>query len=73
MSNSRQDPVSFFLQHPAPLIIDEIHRVPELLSYIQIGVDNRKQNGMYVLTGSQQLNLSVAITQSLAGRTALLT
>lgn len=70
---AQQDPVGFFLQYPAPLIIDEIQRVPELLSYIQVEVDKHKQNGMYILTGSQQLNLNAAITQSLAGRTALLT
>jgi len=70
---AQQDPNGFFLQHSPPLIIDEIQRLPGLMSYIQVDVDNRRQNGMYVLTGSQQLNLNAAITQSLAGRTALLT
>lgn len=70
---AQNDPNSFFAQNPAPLIIDEIQRVPELLSYIQVDVDKRKQNGLYLLTGSQQFNLNAAITQSLAGRTAILT
>jgi uncharacterized protein len=70
---AQQDPNAFFLQHPTPLIIDEIQRLPGLMSYIQVDVDAKRQNGLYVLTGSQQLNLNAAITQSLAGRTALLT
>jgi predicted AAA+ superfamily ATPase len=69
---AQQDPVGFFLRYPSPLIIDEIQRVPELLSTIQVEVDRQKQNGLYILTGIQQLNLNAAITQSLAGRTALL-
>ena len=70
---AQTDPKSFFKQYPTPVIIDEIQRVPELLSYIQVHVDEKRQNGLYILTGSQQLNLNAAITQSLAGRTALLT
>ena len=70
---AQTDPKSFFNQYPTPVIIDEIQRVPELLSYIQVHVDEKRQNGLYILTGSQQLNLNAAITQSLAGRTALLT
>jgi predicted AAA+ superfamily ATPase len=67
------DPRSFFAQYPAPVIIDEIQRVPGLLSYIQVQVDELKQNGMFILTGSQQLYLDASISQSLAGRTALVT
>ncbi len=67
------DPRSFFVQFPSPVIIDEIQRVPGLLSYIQVLVDEQKQNGMYILTGSQQLSLDASISQSLAGRTALVT
>lgn len=43
------------------------------VSYIQVIVDEKKQNGQYVLTGSHQLSLHQAVSQSLAGRTALLT
>lgn len=69
---AQQDPKSFMLQYPAPVIIDEIQRVPELLSYIQVDVDSKKRNGDYILTGSQQFNLHASVSQSLAGRTALL-
>lgn len=66
------DPKAFFGEFGYPLIIDEIQRVPELLSYIQTIVDEKEEKGMFILTGSQQLGLNQAITQSLAGRTALL-
>ena len=56
------------------MIIDEIQRLPQLLSYIQEYVDDfHQQKGQFILTGSHQLELAAAITQSLAGRTALLT
>ena len=69
---AENDPNAFFSRFNCPIIIDEIQRVPQLLSYIQIIVDNEKENGMFLLTGSQQLSLGEAVSQSLAGRTALL-
>jgi predicted AAA+ superfamily ATPase len=68
-----EDPRGFLRHHGSPAILDEIQRVPELLSYIQVEVDEQRENGLYVLSGSQQFHLSEAISQSLAGRTALLT
>lgn len=67
-----EDPRRFLEQYPEGAIFDEIQRVPDLLSYIQVIVDEKKQNGLFILTGSHQLLLHEAITQSLAGRTALL-
>jgi predicted AAA+ superfamily ATPase len=67
-----EDPRQFFHLHPEPLILDEIQRVPELLSWIQVRVDEGKSKGAYILTGSHQLQLHEAVAQSLAGRTALL-
>ena len=66
------DPKAFLAQFQKKVIIDEIQRVPELLSYIQVEVDTKPGNGLFVLTGSHQLSLREAITQSLAGRTAIL-
>ncbi len=66
------DPHAFFSQFPPPVIIDEIQRVPELLSTIQVLADSSHQRGQYILTGSHQLRLQEAVDQSLAGRTALL-
>jgi hypothetical protein len=70
---AEKDPKSFFKQFPTPLIIDEIQRIPELLSYIQVFVDEEKKNSVFILTGSHQLTLNASISQSLAGRTALVT
>lgn len=67
-----QDPKAFFRLHPQRMIIDEIQRVPHLLSYIQTIVDQQQMMGQFILTGSHQLSLNQAISQSLAGRTALL-
>lgn len=53
-------------------ILDEIQRVPELLSYLQGLIDADREPGRFILTGSHQLELHEAITQSLAGRTAVL-
>lgn len=66
------DPKAFLAQFKGDVILDEIQRVPELLSYIQAIVDINQRNGQYVLTGSHQLALREAITQSLAGRTSIL-
>jgi predicted AAA+ superfamily ATPase len=65
-------PRDFFAQYRAPLIIDEVQRVPELLSYLQVLADQEKQNGGYILTGSHQPRLKAGVSQSLAGRVALL-
>lgn len=69
-----QDPRAFLSQYPKGAILDEIQRTPTLLSYIQTIVDeDSSKKGLFILTGSHQLELHQAITQSLAGRTALLT
>jgi len=69
---AQNDPKAYLDQFDGPVVIDEIQRVPELLSYIQAIVDEEQQNGRFVLTGSHQLRLREAVSQSLAGRTALL-
>ena len=63
----------FFAIHKPPVIIDEIQRVPELASYVQVKVDEeRDKMGAFILTGSQQPKLAATISQSLAGRTSVL-
>lgn len=66
------DPKAFLRQFAGKVILDEIQRVPELLSYIQVIVDEKNVNGQFILTGSHQLALKESISQSLSGRTALL-
>ncbi len=68
---ARDDPRTFFETYSEPLLIDEVQRVPELLSHIQVRVDeDRRRAGRFILTGSHQPRLKEAISQSLAGRTA---
>lgn len=54
------------------VVLDEAQRVPELLSYLQTAVDADRRPGRYVVTGSQNLLLAQAVTQSLAGRAGYL-
>jgi len=68
-----QDPRGFIDDHAGKTIIDEVQRVPDLLSSIQVAVDRKKEMGRFILTGSANLSLLDTVSQSLAGRTALLT
>lgn len=67
-----EDPKGYLRQFDGNVIIDEIQRVPELLSYIQVIVDEDDRPGRFVITGSHQLELRAAVSQSLAGRTSIL-
>ena len=67
-----EDPRGFLSNIPDGAILDEIQRVPDLVSYLQPMVDAKANPGQYILTGSQQFEVMSNITQSLAGRTALL-
>ena len=65
------DPRGFLSEYSGGVIIDEVQRVPDLLSYIQGVTDEHQIKGEFILTGSSQFELSKSISQSLAGRTAL--
>ncbi len=67
-----EDPRGFLSQYPDGAIIDEVQRVPDLLSYLQGIVDDSPHGeAKWILTGSQNLSLLSSICQSLAGRTAI--
>ncbi len=66
------DPRGFLARFPAGAILDEVQRVPALLSYLLVHVDGRKGRCRFVLSGSQNFGLLGSVSQSLAGRTALL-
>lgn len=70
---AQADPRAFFRDFPEGAILDEIQRLPELLSYLQGIVDEQRRSGQFLLTGSQQPDVHQAVSQTLAGRTALLT
>ena len=67
------DPRGFLSQYPEGAVLDEIQRLPALLSFIQGIVDDTQPPGMFILIGSHQPALHQDIRQSLAGRTAVLT
>ncbi|KNZ31356.1 MAG: hypothetical protein AD742_17465 [Methylibium sp. NZG] len=68
---ARQSPAEFLHQYPQGAVIDEAQNAPELFSELQGVVDASGKMGQFVLTGSQNLSLLSSVTQSLAGRTAL--
>lgn len=67
-----EDPRSFLASYQQGAVIDEIQRAPDLPSYLQSMVDAQPAAGRFILTGSQQFELMTQVSQSLAGRTALL-
>jgi predicted AAA+ superfamily ATPase len=67
-----EDPRGFLGNYPDGAILDEIQRAPDIPSYIQSIVDSSTKKGLFILTGSQQFEISHSISQSLAGRTALI-
>jgi uncharacterized protein len=69
---ARTDPMLFLQAHTAPLIIDEVQYAPEIFSAIKVIVDREKRRGMFWLTGSQKFHLMKGVSESLAGRVAVI-
>ena len=69
---ARRDPEGFVRAFPAPAFIDEIQYAPGLFPYIKMAVDGSGERGQYWMTGSQQFRLMEGVTESLAGRVAVL-
>lgn len=67
-----EDPRAFLAQFPKGAVLDEIQRTPELPSYLQGLIDDDPKPGKWILTGSHNLALVETVSQSLAGRTAML-
>lgn len=67
-----EDPRGFLAQYPDGALLDEVQRAPELLSYLQGIVDRDPRPGRFILTGSQQFDVLAGVSQTLAGRAALL-
>ena len=68
-----EDPRGFLELYPPPVIFDEVQYAPDLLSYIKEKIDaDRAKKGQYLMTGSQNLLLAEKVTESLAGRAAML-
>lgn len=70
--HARKDPDLFLQSYTPPLILDEVQYVPQLLSALKRKVDLSSQNGLYFLTGSQNLNVLKNVAESMAGRVGIL-
>ena len=68
---ARNDPALFLQAHPAPLLVDEVQYAPELFPYIKTHVDRHGKSGDFWLTGSQKFQIMKGVTESLAGRVAI--
>lgn len=68
---ARRDPALFLQRFRPPLLIDEIQYAPELLPYIKMASDSAQQPDLFWLTGSQQFHLMAGVSESLAGRVAI--
>jgi uncharacterized protein len=66
------DPVRFLDEYPSGAILDEIQRTPQLASYLQVRIDQDPTPGRFILTGSQSFEVFDSLSQSLAGRAAIL-
>ena len=69
---AQEDPNLFLERFPSPVLIDEIQYAPQLLPYIKMAVDTKKQTGAFWLTGSQQFHMMKGVSETLAGRVAIL-
>jgi len=72
-ASAMEDPRTFLEMYPPPVIFDEVQYTPDLLPYIKEKIDaDRHRSGQFLLTGSQNLLLMEKVTESLAGRAAML-
>ncbi|MBI4227189.1 MAG: ATP-binding protein [Candidatus Omnitrophica bacterium] len=69
---AKDDPLAFLEAHPPPVIIDKIQYAPDLLSYVKTRIDQRRTPGRWLFTGSQNFVVMQGVSQSLAGRAAVL-
>lgn len=71
-SFAQEDPRGFIASYPRRTIIDEVQNVPSILSYLQTHCDSADEEGMYILTGSQNMQLMASVDETLAGRVGIL-
>lgn len=69
---AREEPKLFFLNNPCPLFIDEVQKEGTILEEIKMKVDESEERGMFILSGSQKLELMKGVSESLAGRVSIL-
>lgn len=69
---AKEDPALFLQRYPPPVLIDEIQYAPDLLPYIKMAVDGSGLCGQFWLTGSQHFHMMKGVSESLAGRVAII-
>lgn len=69
---AKEDPRGFIATYSDRVIIDEVQKEPSILSYLQTHTDNECREGMYILTGSQNILLMESVDETLAGRVGIL-
>ena len=72
LDQARNEPTLFMLNHQGKLILDEVQYAPELFSCLKLAIDKQKINGLFLLSGSQAFQLMQNVTETLAGRIAVL-
>lgn len=68
---AKEEPKLFFMNNPCPLFIDEVQKENAVLEEIKLRVDESEENGRFILSGSQKLELMKGMSESLAGRVAV--
>jgi predicted AAA+ superfamily ATPase len=70
---AEEDPATFLSRYPPPVVIDEVQYAPKLFRHLKVAIDkDRKAYGRFILTGSQKFTLMKEVSDSLAGRCAVL-
>ena len=72
LTQAKEEPNLFVLNHTERVILDEVQYAPELFSLLKLHIDRQNRNGMYLLSGSQAFELMHNVSESLAGRVAIL-
>ncbi len=72
LAQAKQEPRLFFLNHHCPITLDEVQYAPELFSLLKLEIDKQKKNSLFLLSGSQAFELMKNVSETLAGRIAIL-
>lgn len=72
LEQAKQESRLFFLNHSGKLILDEVQYAPEIFSLLKLEIDKKQQNGLFLLSGSQAFELMQNVSETLAGRIAIL-
>ncbi|MFB6348520.1 ATP-binding protein [Moraxella sp. ZJ142] len=72
LDQAQNDPMLFMMNHAGRLVLDEVQYAPKLFSVLKLHIDQKKQNGLFLLSGSQAFSLMTHVNESLAGRVAVL-